>query len=162
MSVRNILVDNGNTIFCKDINVSGEIVNNSGTVPGLYNVSHNINVYYDGVLVDTISCNFIRLTYGTVPGICFVTIPIFTIPQTTANSFFYLDFSPYSDIHMNTTTIEVIIVNDDGNYKFGFARFNSSNQHLELYPNTGTGQTFNIGVTGSGIPFALTLSYQQA
>lgn len=165
MSIQNILSPNDYTAYFENLNISGQIISNDGNVPGLYTVTHSIPVYYDTTLVGNISCVFVRLTFGSQPGICTIFIPNFSFDTSSlAGSTYSLDISSFGDVLMyGMSTVTPCIIKNAGNNGQGCVECNVSTQNI-IFSNDPSYININFtpGANNSGLPYNMCLTYQQA
>ncbi len=167
MSIANILQPNGFNLFCDNLNVSGLILGSWGNIPGLYIVTHQVPLYNVSnsvpILINNLSCTFVRISNGTQPGLCYVNIPPATYTNSSYESYYYLDISGFNDVLMiNNLTLMPYSIIDNNVYGIGSIACNGANQHIEIYAGAQYGSEFSAGLNASGFNKAGYVIYQQA
>lgn len=161
MSIANLLEPNSFNLYCNSLNV-----NTTGSVPGMYIVTHPVPLYNVSnsvaTQIATLNCTFVRITNGTQPGLCYVNIPDYTYINDTYQSYFYLDISAFTDVSMiNNLTLMPYSIIDDNDYNIGSIACNGANQHIEIYASAQYGSQFAAGPNASGFNKAGYVIYQQ-
>jgi hypothetical protein len=162
MSIQNILEPNNLNLFCDNLNVSGQIINSWGNIPGLYIVTHNVPLYYNNVQISTLSCTFIRLSSGNIPGICMMIIPNSPLSSQSVSSQYYLDISSFEDVLISTTVTIPYIIENNGNYTTGAMQCNSSTNHIIISGGVDLDTYFEAGGNPCGLPYQGYIIYKQA
>lgn len=151
MSLHNILVENNNDIFCRDLNVSGNLSVDGNNI-SIINEVHVLPVIYSG---DGSSQNktFYFQKVGRIVNVLIPQIQ-YTIPVGPAiPGYFSVDISALSNFTISNlnpdgTAYQAIVVENDSVITTGVIKAASFNQHIDIFHVT-PGSTETI-FTGTG------------
>ncbi|OGC45622.1 hypothetical protein A2V49_02150 [candidate division WWE3 bacterium RBG_19FT_COMBO_34_6] len=140
MSIQNILVENNLTLYCKELEIEGQMAPNSQTQ------TISLDIYYNDVVVHTQSFIFQKIEVPGQNGICAVKITHFNVPVSVASRF-YVNISSVTNFLIDSiqgdSTVLAAVVNNSVN-AYGKIATDPSNQRIYI------ANAFNTNFSSTG------------